>query len=335
MDFKSFSFMRKVAWSSSLSASLQVRADKFEGAQHLVAANNLIGALVNPPAPFNDAQLANDWIDSPRVNIRENNNCDNVIDYFLPPDLSSTPSFSADGPVFQQASDFVGQAFFNGFNSLADMETQLSHRLESLQNRVVDELETLVKQQINQEGGLSILLGVLSNINLQNEEFISQMTTERASLLLLQPPLYAHLHTYAEHYAQGGSFFQTKSSLLRKLGTTAQALALNRRQVLRRDFALRFFNWLRIQIFKRAFAVRELLAKLDSLHFSYNQKLLDVLYQGTDNDFSVVSASNLPASLSLFLPTLPGQTLLSLLSMPLTEVEERILSFSSKISPVV
>ena len=79
----------KKAWAAGMGASeIVFRGEDLSDIYALKAANIIINKMLNSTKDADS--IANGWIDSPQVNIRENNGFDNVIDYML----EKTPKFS-------------------------------------------------------------------------------------------------------------------------------------------------------------------------------------------------------------------------------------------------
>ena len=163
-----FDVENKRAWVRSISAcEIVYNGDVLADIYRMKAAQQLISRLTNSTA---DAYvIANAWIDSLEVKIRENDGHDDVIDFIA----DATPQFPF--VLCDKKSIQIEIEMNKNINKLKD--EAVSGRVEELVSRVRGELRKLVVIHINSEGGIALVKNILNTIKAQVQTYMGKMTT--------------------------------------------------------------------------------------------------------------------------------------------------------------
>jgi|GEM_PF-1888621 len=326
--FKRLFFRSNIQWSSSLSNDVTVGEESREEAEMLVTAGSLIAGLLNWDHDADAAVVANNWIDSPKVHIRENYNNDFTIDYFLERELHRKPALHYDGPLYQDACKFVEEACLDNGLDREAMLRFMDDKLSQLKQRIKAELDHLIDSQLQQKFGLSFSLDVLAAINDQNEAFMGEMTQERASIRDVSlPRAMADIEHFCSALSDKPSLFRGHQSLREKLDAAIHEACLCRRDIWRRDYAIAFFTWLRLQLLRRAFSLRQVASSLSSLKYEVNIRLTDLMIlDGSDHRPSVAVVPR-PVDVGAFIGALPASSLLSIPQLSAEELQRKVFDF--------
>jgi len=216
--------------------------------------------------------VVNNWIDSPEVNIRENGGAenDNVIDFLL----AKNPRF----PLEDIDDDQIAEASVKSFvEAVRPKDEEVQKKVLELKERVLRELHNLVVKSINQECGVGLANDVLDGIQSQTELFLSEMNDEKDKLNEAQPRIENAIKVASEDLkVYSGRFFKTKSRLddLRQAVCEAgMALAVNIRELKRRDGAITFFSALMQAINEERLKVRDIGNKLKAVNTEFINRI--------------------------------------------------------------
>lgn len=145
----------KKAWAAGMGVcEIIYRGQDLSDIYAIKSAKNLIDRFFNS---CQDANLiANNWIDSPNVNIRENNNYDHVIDYIC----DKMPKYELTVNDYGNPKPEVEQNL--SINRIKDED--VNKKINDLCSRVRIELRKLIVEHINQECGISTAENVLEAI---------------------------------------------------------------------------------------------------------------------------------------------------------------------------
>lgn len=227
----------KKAWAAGMGAcEILFRGADLGEIYALKAAQNLIDRFFNSCQDAN--MIANNWIDDPNVYIRENNNCDHVIDFIC----SKTPSYSL--TVNDKA------------NARPEVDTNLSlnmpkdedvnKKINDLTSRVRSELKQLIAKHINQECGVSTILNVFDAIDAQLDIFLGEMNSEKDGLVKNEPRLISAMETaVADLKEYHGKFIKKpgkEDDLANDVSDATMDLATCRIEIVRRTAAITIFN---------------------------------------------------------------------------------------------
>ncbi|MBR6864924.1 MAG: hypothetical protein IKM75_08690 [Bacteroidales bacterium] len=227
----------KKAWAAGMGVcEIIYRGQDLSEIYAIKAAKNLIDRFFNS---CQDANLiANNWIDSPNVNIRENNNYDHVIDFIC----DKRPKYPLTVNDFGNPKAEIEQNL--SINRVKDED--VNRKINDLCARVRIELRKLLIEHINQECGISTVENVLEAIEDQVDIFLDEMTNEKEDFLSREPMLQSSLDTAAADLSEyDGHFFKKKSKLddmANDVSDACAALCTCKLEIIRRTAAITVFN---------------------------------------------------------------------------------------------
>ena len=227
----------KKAWAAGMGVcEILYRGQDLSDIYAVKAAKNLIDRFFNS---CQDANLiANNWIDSSNVNIRENNNYDHVIDYIC----DKTPKYELTVNDYANPKS-EAEANLN-LNRIKDED--INKKINDLCSRVRAELRKLIIEHINQECGVSTCENVLDSIKDQIDIFLGEMSREKEDFLAKEPCLQSALDTACADLSDyDGKFFKSKNKLedlANDVSEATKALASCKLEIIRRTAAITVFN---------------------------------------------------------------------------------------------
>ena len=182
--------------------------------------------------------IVNAWIDSPEVNIRENNNNDHVIDFIADKAPKYDLSINEDANAMPEVEQYLQM------NKIKDED--VNAKVTALTNRVRSELRKLLITHINKECGISTTRNIIEAIDAQIDIYMGEMKKEKDDFLETQPRLRSALEAAVSDLKEyDGKFFKTKSKLEEKEEDVVEAakdLCTNMREITRHDAAIMAFN---------------------------------------------------------------------------------------------
>lgn len=192
--------------------------------------------------------IADNWIDSPNVHIRENGGPahDDVIDFLLP----KNPRVKLQGINNKQNPKPEVDGYLQSSN-VTPVARELDDKTKELSERVAAELEKLVREQLNQECGVGVTLDILTAITRQVDIFLEEMKEELDVCQKNQPRLEAAITTAEQMLQQAASgmlAFLRSSEIeakTRDLIAKVTQAAVTQRDILRHQHAITFFNGLK------------------------------------------------------------------------------------------
>ena len=216
--------------------------------------------------------IVNNWIDSPEVNIRENGGSenDNVIDFLLP----KNPKY----PLEDIDDDMAAENSVNAFIEAArPRDEEVQNRVIELKTRVLRELHSLIVKSINQECGVGLANDVLDGLQSQVNLFLSEMNEEKDKLNETQPRLQNAIKVACADLKEiSGRFFKKRSTvedLRANVCEAGMALAINIREMKRRDGAITFFSALLQAINEEKLKINDIENKLKAVNTSFTNKI--------------------------------------------------------------
>ena len=216
--------------------------------------------------------IVNNWIDSPEVNIRENGGSenDNVIDFLLP----KNPRY----PLEDIDDDMAAENSVNAFIEAArPRDEEVQSRVLELKSRVLRELHNLTVKSINQECGVGLTNDVLEGLQSQVNLFLDEMNQEKEQLNEAQPRLQNAIKVASADLKEISSRFFKKKSTLEDLRASVceagMALAINIRELKRRDGAITFFSALLQAINEEKLKINAIENKLKAVNTSFTNKI--------------------------------------------------------------
>jgi hypothetical protein len=227
----------KKAWAAGMGVcEIIYRGQDLSDIYSIKAAKNLIDRFFNS---CQDANLiANNWIDSPNVNIRENNNYDHVIDYIC----DKIPKYDLTVNDFGNPKPEVEQNL--NINKVKDEE--INNKINALTSKVRIELRKLIMEHINQECGVSTVENVLEAIGDQVDIFLDEMNKEKEDFLSREPMLQSSLDTACADLSEyDNKFFKNKNKLedlANDVSDACRSLCSCKLEIIRRTAAITVFN---------------------------------------------------------------------------------------------
>lgn len=227
----------KKAWAAGMGiCEILYRGQDLSNIYAIKAAKNLIERFFNS---CQDANLiANNWIDSPNVNIRENNNYDHVIDYIC----DKSPRYEL--TVNDYANPRPETEANINLNIIKD--EVVNDKINALCDKVRAQLRELIIENMNQECGISTCQNVLSAIKDQINIFLSEMNSEKEDFLNKEPMLQSALETACADLSECDSkFFKNKGKLedlANDVSEATRALTTCKLEIIRRTAAITVFN---------------------------------------------------------------------------------------------
>lgn len=265
----------KRAWVSGMGAcEILFRGKDMSDVNAYKNAQRIIQRMLNSCLDANI--VVNNWIDSPGVNIRENGGSenDNVIDFLLP----KNPKFPLEDIDDDQLAEGAVNSYIEAVARPKDEEIQA--KVKELKDRVFTELHKLVVKCINQECGVGLSKDVLDGLQSQINLFLGEMNSEKDSLTEAQPRLQnavkvacVDLKEYSER------FFKTKAKIddLRlTVCDAAMALAVNIREIKRRDGAITFFSALLQTISEEKLKINSIENKLKAVNTTFTNRISEL-----------------------------------------------------------
>ena len=234
---------KKEAWVSTLGASEivfrgSIIADLYKD-KYAIA---IIEKLINHSGDGNIE--ANNWIDNPDVNIRENNNHNCLIDTLL----KSENRIMA--PEVIKYSDAKSEMMLY-LQSANPSDKIMTQNLEDAKKRVLEQLKIKVNKLLNQESGdgnVCLTIEMLYDIRRQIAIFISEMEAEQKVLESNTARLKQILDTSIKDLVDlDGKFIligksKKLSAAAEDVTDAANNVALNEWDIIRRVYAIKFFR---------------------------------------------------------------------------------------------
>lgn len=250
-------------------------------AHQLLTENLLLDSLLLSAIEKDASTLANNWIDGKQVHIRENNNFDCTIDYFLPPNPAQHMQAPAQGePAYQLANTYIEDCL--------PTSKEMNIKLQALKIRVAGELHKLMLNCAHQPAGIPFAMDVLSAINDQNKAFLFEMNDELKVMQNINLPKEEQdLRNQCSLLADANKANQSK--LMRKIAKEAEDIAKCRREILRRQYAILFFGWLQRSLQNWAYTVKKTGALIDYLRQENNLQLAKLLAADATDGISIAA----------------------------------------------
>ena len=330
----------KRAWVSGMGACEIIFRGKDMG--ELSALKNAQRIIQRMVASCIDANaIANAWIDSSEVNIRENGGSenDNVIDFML----AKQPKFPLE--TINEKQNGKAEALGYIENVGLPKSEEIQAKIKELKDRVIKELHTLVVNSINQECGVGLANDVLEAILSQVDIFLGEMNSEKDTLTQRQPALENGISVAAEDLKEYDSHFFKSSNKLNDYEQTlcdaTMALAINKREIIRRDAAISFFNSLNVAIRGEQVKIKDIEDKLKAVNTSYVNRIAAItnnVDRTNDATFQIDLAKQSINTLGInddeiqikdFISTLPYQEkFYEVDTKPTEKIEEAIIAYT-------
>lgn len=286
----------KKAWAAGMGiCEIFFRNEEISNIYAIKAAKILIERMFNSCA---DADvIVNAWIDSPEVNIRENNNSDHVIDFIAEKNPQYELSINEDANAMPEVEQYLQM------NKLKD--EAVNEKVTALTSRVRNELRQLLITHVNKECGISTARSIIEAIDAQVDTFIAEMKKEKEELIDKQPRLRSTVEAAVSDLKEyDARFFKTKATLEEKEEDVIEAardLCINMREISRRDAAIMVFNNLKSMLLTASGKIEMIAESLIacSKKFTADLAKLQNNVSKAAQTFQIDLAQNLATSLSV------------------------------------
>lgn len=286
----------KKAWAAGMGiCEIFFRNEEISNIYAIKAAKILIERMFNSCA---DADvIVNAWIDSPEVNIRENNNSDHVIDFIAEKNPQYELSINEDANAMPEVEQYLQM------NKLKD--EAVNEKVTALTTRVRNELRQLLITHVNKECGISTARSIIEAIDAQVDTFIAEMKKEKEELIDKQPRLRSTVEAAVSDLKEyDARFFKTKATLEEKEEDVIEAardLCINMREISRRDAAIMVFNNLKSMLLTASGKIEMIAESLIacSKKFTADLAKLQNNVSKAAQTFQIDLAQNLATSLSV------------------------------------
>lgn len=333
----------KVAWVSGMGACEVIyRGGRLGDVYSTKAAMRLIDGLMNSDGDAN--MVANGWIDSPEVNIRENEGNDHLIDTIM----DAKPKF-----------DFEIENEKNVESEVASYRARTKETEESLQKvrksiseRLQTNLDNLVKKTLDTKGGIGLAGKVLDSIIAQVNIFAREMEDEKKALIDNLPHLEQNVKTFVADVIRISNKWIVKKGLTaakEDVSTSVNQLVRQEREIQRRSIASAIFAELLGMLEKSKNDVSAINAAANAAYGLLNGRLTDLqnpaqgseaksrLFQIDLTDKTVTSIELKPeeAEVTEFLKVLNGDgKIFSVFSQSAESVVNSLLAYTDKLESV-
>lgn len=262
----------KKAWVAGLGVcEIMYRGEDLKELYARIAAQRVIEGLLNNCADVNT--IVNAWIDSPDVNIRENNGFDNVIDFLLPKlppyQLTSIDDKSNSKPEVESY-----------ISSSKPKEADLRRKIEELENRVSRELVKLIKKEINNDCGVGVCEGIIDGIESQVDIFLTEMQTEVDELNNAMSRKTASLDIAIRELKEcNGKFWKSKTTLedlSNNVCDMAMQIVVCERDIARHNGAIKFYNALKVELRDMAQKIQNIAGTLRGVYGDLSNDIVSI-----------------------------------------------------------
>lgn len=310
----------KLAWASSIGAcEIVFNGSELANIYSHKAAVHIINRLIS--GTCSDANsIANNWIDSSEINIRENNNNDNCINQFC----ASTPKYSL-GDV-----DVTGieTSIDTYYKTAIPCDNDLSNTLTTLNSKIKATLKDLIIKELNKECGTTTTLAILDDISRQTQIFTGEMNEEiqelKDKMPILENAVKVGIDNLREWDKKGLLAIGKKKNMeeaKEDISNAAYQVATASIEIKRRDYANRVFTALQNEIAEHSQNITNIKQTLESVRLSLSQKINSI--QNGINKHNPVFAIDLSKNrqthiipetilISEFIETLPTRNLYNL-----------------------
>lgn len=259
----------KKAWVSTMGVcEILFRSMDLSNTYALKAAKVIIERLKTSCADIDT--MVNSWIDSPSINIRENNGKDNVIDFILP--KNPTYPFSGISPKEKDVNvvvkGYLGTAI-DGNNG--NVNKTIDNNIAALKEKAYKGLDDQINRIINQECGVENAKNFLSVLDVQIDIFKEEMENERKDLnedkkTKITNALNTAISDLQEYNSRFMKFKGRLEEYCEEVNNNTAALAVCEREIKRRDAAITFFTGLKNKIAETSLTVNNIGKALDTVY---------------------------------------------------------------------
>lgn len=235
----SMDIRNKKAWVGGLGiCEIQYNGADLARIYQIKASKNIIERLGNSCEDTDS--IVNAWIDSPEVNIRENDGNDHVIDFIM----SAQPEYEL---IISDKREPENDVNSNKMQNKPNEEA-VNRKVTELTERVRKELTNLIVKYINRECGIStvknIILGITAQVNIFKGEMENELEALRNNKPNLDTALTAAIAELKE-YMSRSRILRTgngETSRCNDVIYATNAININEIEIVRRQAAIKVFN---------------------------------------------------------------------------------------------
>ena len=322
-------------WASSMGAcEIVYKGEALSEIYQMKAAHNIIDRMFNTCA---DADIiANAWIDSAEVHIRENNGQDHVTDFIC----SKEPKYPL---VISDYRDFIYEVDSNIAINKINSE-DIAQKTSELVERVRTELRNLLITNINKEGGVALAKNILEELKIQVGLCLGEMKEEKEYWVAKKPSLKTNLETTVEDLKEyAGKLLATRSGKEQRAADVAEAVRqynICLTDIQRHDAAINIYNTILVMLGEsenRLDAIEKILRAVKS---NLSQRIA-LLQKGVDEDETIfqinlasedakrVAVKSEDISINEFISTLSGDwKVYGFTEYYASEIEQMIMAYT-------
>ena len=322
-------------WASSMGAcEIVYKGDALSEIYQMKAAQNIIDRMFNTCA---DADIiANAWIDSAEVHIRENNGQDHVTDFIC----SKEPKYPL---VISNYRDFIYEVDSNIAINKINSE-DIAQKTSELVERVRTELRNLLITNINKEGGVALAKNILEELKIQVGLCLGEMKEEKEDWVAKKPSLKTKLETTVADFKEyANKIFKTPSGLEQRAADVAEAVRqynICLIDIQRHEAAITFYNSVLVILGGNETRMANIESLLRAVKSNLSQRIA-LLQKGVDEDETIfqinlasedakrVAVKSEDISLNEFISTLSGDwKVYGFTDYYASEIEQMIMAYT-------
>ena len=268
----------KVAWAGGMGAcEIVYKGDALSEIYQMKAAQNIIDRMFNTCA---DADvIANAWIDSAEVHIRENNGQDHVTDFIC----SKEPKY----PIIIEKQNYKDPISVVNPNIEANKikDEEISEKVETLLTRVRGELRKLLVSNINAECGVASAQDILEKLKIQIALCLGEMKQEKEDLVKNKITLKVNLEAAVNDLKNAGVFTK-KEPLAADVAEAVRQYNICLIDIQRHEAAITFYNSILVNLNESEAKVKVISDALKAVKSSLSQRIA-LLQKGVDEDETI------------------------------------------------
>lgn len=269
----------KKAWASGMGISVGLYdGNKLANIYAYSAIDKTISKLLSPIVSVNEV---NSFIDDDEVRIRENNDHDDVIDALLQPEPSIRYSVSDSSNAAAEIQMYL--------KAVAEQaELKVAENYEDKQRAVARKLSSELIKSINSEHGVGNCIEFVAQLSQQLDAFREEMEAELKELQEQRPVLESQkdsLLMELDGLKSGFKLMGKGKAVAEKTAEVEEMVALmamNQHEIIRRKWAIRFFNSLSKNVKDIADNLAVIKSKLSTVRNKAIQKI-NAIYNELDS----------------------------------------------------
>lgn len=280
IDSGDFDVAGKQAWATAIGVcEITVNSTALGHLYAMKAAQRIISNLIAAKADATD--LATNWIN--RMEIRENNGHDQVIDYMFP----KVPRQAMPEILNCEAPDAEVDQWVRKAAAEADDLRAYPDKVKALSEKVFADLAAFVKEHLNQPNGVkdteNILVAIKSQIEACDKEMKAELNDFRERKSILEGSLIAAKKTLAG-YKKPWFGKNHQEEYKESVAGAAKNLAVNIRETFRREAAINFYSGLKEELDKQLKTVHDIAVRLDSLYKDLEAEIAESMQRLQSNE---------------------------------------------------